>query len=548
MAHQSRQPKVLAIWISFLVLGLSGCGDDEPLPSAGCSSLTGSPWSPSVTGVSADHHSGAVGIGKTETTGSGALIGLGQGADTSKYVTVQFTLPDLGAGGSVTLVADVTSFPASLSGGAFPVLMSLSDGVKDFINISSGCGSGGVYTCSGSSCSSNASCGPSSPSAYVDRDHWLQHQNTNLTGGSSSDSYPSVNTFPTCNWSSGTPSCAFNSTFFSGGRLRAGTYTAKYVLVANGYVSLEGHSAGLKLTVIQKSDSSVSGGALDVNVILVGTSNINASRTAKGQANLNSLFNSVYSMYAQNGVGVKLGSVNVIEWPCEQGGDAYANVSIDALGPMMKNGSALVPGSLEGHAINLFLVSSIGADGVSSSFTILGVSGALGGPPTNGTPTSGVAISTFDKLGSFNPNCSSSTCAITEQEAAFADLGTTVAHEMGHYLGLFHPSERDGTVHDPVADTPICTAKDPNLSSIITISSCLNLDSNVYAPTSKTCNTACTGYNSAAGIFCPDKIECEFNHIMWWTSKKFKEGMGTGDGNIFSPDSGMIINYNPLVQ
>ena len=34
--------------------------------------------------------------------------------------------------------------------------------------------------------------------------------------------------------------------------------------------------------------------------------------------------------------------------------------------------------------------------------------------------------------------------------------GEAVAHELGHYLGLFHTSEMGGGPHDPLADTPEC--------------------------------------------------------------------------------------------
>ena len=38
------------------------------------------------------------------------------------------------------------------------------------------------------------------------------------------------------------------------------------------------------------------------------------------------------------------------------------------------------------------------------------------------------------------------------------DLGPVLAHELGHYLGLFHPVERDGFVNEAFADTPTCPA------------------------------------------------------------------------------------------
>ena len=35
-------------------------------------------------------------------------------------------------------------------------------------------------------------------------------------------------------------------------------------------------------------------------------------------------------------------------------------------------------------------------------------------------------------------------------------MAVTCAHEIGHYLGLYHTSERDGRQHDPIADTAEC--------------------------------------------------------------------------------------------
>jgi len=60
------------------------------------------------------------------------------------------------------------------------------------------------------------------------------------------------------------------------------------------------------------------------------------------------------------------------------------------------------------------------------------------------------------------------TAAVLVSAAPFAvpggvdgdDMGVTCAHEIGHYLGLYHTSERDGSAHDPIADTPECADGD----------------------------------------------------------------------------------------
>jgi hypothetical protein len=42
-----------------------------------------------------------------------------------------------------------------------------------------------------------------------------------------------------------------------------------------------------------------------------------------------------------------------------------------------------------------------------------------------------------------------------------AAMAVTWAHEIGHHLGLYHTSERDGRQHDPISDTPECDGSGP---------------------------------------------------------------------------------------
>jgi hypothetical protein len=93
-------------------------------------------------------------------------------------------------------------------------------------------------------------------------------------------------------------------------------------------------------------------------------------------------------------------------------------------------------------AVNVFFVDEIIGPFGAGFGVLLGIAGGIPGPILSpGTPRGGVAIST--------------------QEAPGIDaaIETTTAHEIGHYLGLFHTIEEDfggffPTIYDPLPDTP----------------------------------------------------------------------------------------------
>lgn len=533
----------------------SGCSGDEVSTTSkakSCDKISGSTWEPEVSGMSIANHDSNALVETSELSATGQLTGL---TDNFNLINVTFSVSeDLGVGGSISLVAETTNFPSQLEGGAYPVLVSLKDSSgKEFVNLNdsgvapSWCTDTGLYCCDSVGCDPNTKWQIDSPSAFPDRDLWEQHQIIDFYR------FTSVNTFPTCDWTetiSGTASCVFSDGTFPGSagayKLRTGTYTAQYALVLGLYADNPGLTAGVKVTVVKKKDDDKDAGALDVNLILVGDRNIEDSRTDAGKRNLNALFQHFYDHYAQANTNIRIGNINVIEWGCDEDGDEFATVDYEELGEMFSSAASVIPSDTDARAVNVFFVSTISAGDTGS--TILGISGGIGGPMINGTDSSGIVVATFNGLADFNPSCTTD-CPVASQEAQFVDMGATISHEVGHFLGLNHPSESGGDLHDGVPDSPRCTATESfGTADYITIRSCYRDDVNTLgAPFStSTCKIACGVSYDGTTVFCPAVTECQFNHVMWWTSKNFSNGQG--DGNLFSTQSSAILNFNPYVQ
>jgi hypothetical protein len=139
----------------------------------------------------------------------------------------------------------------------------------------------------------------------------------------------------------------------------------------------------------------------------------------------------------------------------------YEDLDINALrtidsveGPGNELGQLFSKSRSANQGINFFFVQEI--VGGQEGFIILGIAGGIPGPPAiMGTRHSGVALTML----------------------GFRDspkvLGQTMAHEGGHYLGLFHTSESNGTSHDPLPDTGQCKASnDQDFDGYVTTREC----------------------------------------------------------------------------
>jgi len=538
--------------LGWIALGCGSSGDSERAGkpgTQGCESVTGSPWVPQISADSSAPPSTLMSdVFSTRTD----VIGYSDPVLDSTFTTFQIPMEeDLGENGSLTLVAEVTDFPAGVRGVGVPLLVSLTDGERDWIALNKagapgGCGDEGLFTCTPFGCSISSECDLNETSAYASLSQWLQHQVNPFAA-------ISMNVFPTCNWNSGEPGCAFNTDFFvAGSRLRHGpgvTYTAKYLVLSDGSKNVApGNQANVRLEVIRKKASDPVD-TIRFNIFLVGTKNIRASRTTKGKANLDALVGYLDRHYSQSARAIRIARVNVYEWTCEQGGDAFASAQISRLGDLFQTGSLLpnptTPSSPRvADAVNLFLVSDILDSDIEG--TMLGVAGGIPGSIINGTGASGVAIATFNRLDQFNRNCpSEGPCPLELHDEEFWTLGTTVSHETGHFLGLNHPSEGDGREHDALPDTPTCSETEVRRGiRLLTVNSCLR-DRNDDG--GRTCEQACGGYDGITN-FCEEAKECQFNHLMWWTLKNYNSKTARGDGNLLSDNSLSVLRYHALIR
>ncbi len=97
------------------------------------------------------------------------------------------------------------------------------------------------------------------------------------------------------------------------------------------------------------------------------------------------------------------------------------------------------------NAIHVLLVRRIGGSD-NPTFDPAGYSMGLPGPYAADRGTSAVMVSTelyADGSGSLDAD----------------GLASSLAHEIGHFLGLYHTSERSGADHDPIDDTPECESE-----------------------------------------------------------------------------------------
>lgn len=202
-------------------------------------------------------------------------------------------------------------------------------------------------------------------------------------------------------------------------------------------------------------EESEPGTTIDLNVYLVGVPGIDAD-SAAGDEDMQEVLDGFEEIYDQ--ADVEIGELNFHDIDGEEG-EAYRIVrSQEELSELVSLSERPEGGEDASLSANVFFVESMqlnsGFGGVQSG--AIGISLGLPGPAgLHGTPGSGVVF-TSEYMGE------------EETESSLGDTvngndltGIVLAHELGHYVGLFHTSEQFGQGYDPLDDTPECTSGFP---------------------------------------------------------------------------------------
>jgi hypothetical protein len=268
---------------------------------------------------------------------------------------------------------------------------------------------------------------------------------------------------------------------------------------------------------------------LDVNFYIIGAATNPLTNTpftaasAPHDLTVQRMVSTYKSFFTAAGITVR--NVNFIDATASQRSQ-FAHISVGAdtgQGPCDQlDQMFLISTGQSGATMNLFLVNDITDSSQQGGAQTVGIDGTIPGPATfAGTVHSGAAVAMTDLFApsSCPPAPNFATCG--PDRVAYIS-----AHESGHFLGMFHTTEMNGDLVDPLNDTAKCVC-----------TTCATDTTNCGSQTGNAPVLFAASCNGAHGGACGGA-----DNLMFWL---FDEAFSQGN---LTAQQGQVMRLNPLVQ
>ena len=213
-----------------------------------------------------------------------------------------------------------------------------------------------------------------------------------------------------------------------------------------------------QVTVIAKpldaSSHIPASGQLDVVVYFAtataGGSPLTAA-TADADPDLGRMKQTLTGLFAN--AGITSANVTFRDLPLDVQNRYVGGVHVDQTGACAEL-PQLLKNAARGNTFNAFMVSDF-VETTTGSIDTVGIDGTIPGPASiGGTVASGAAV----WAANLRHNSGTSLCQGKPdyQNCGADETAYIIAHEAGHFLGLYHVTEQYGAEFDPLLDTPTC--------------------------------------------------------------------------------------------
>jgi hypothetical protein len=324
------------------------------------------------------------------------------------------------------------------------------------------------------------------------------------------------------------PNTSAGLTLALDGGLPAGTWTFDVNDYANEFQGPGGCDAGAvrntyDVEVVVAPGPFPTTSTLNVDVYLV--SKTLTAATAVSNAGVQFFANRFASVYANAGVCV--GTMTFHDVPA-WAKDAYASVTVDdeVTQDPCSDFRQMLTLALPGRTMALFFVDDMQSSGEPAGDSIVGKDGAIPGMASyNGTIAGGSAV--LDADITVVNGCS--TGSINISSCGPDRVALIAAHETGHFLGMFHPTEQTGDEFDPLVDTAACVCQLCETSPSAAAACTTNPDGGMPTVVD---NTVCGASSQQCG---------GANLLMFWL-------LSTSMTGAVTPEEAAVMRANPLLS